>query len=561
MLTDLHVKNLALIDEADIAFSSGLNVLSGETGAGKSIILGALSLALGGKVSKESLRDADGEALIEAVFYVDKEEQKKALSDIGIEPDDEGTLILSRKIQKERSVARINGETQPAARLKEAGEILLDICGQNEHQSLRKKNAQLALLDGYAGAELAEKKKELSAAYERYIKVKKELSEADTDAAQRRRELDFLAHEVAEIEEARLTAGEDETLESDYRRLSHDKRIGEALGEAYRQTGEGDSAAECIGRAIRELQSVEEYDPAIVELRAMLSDAESIINDFNRELSDYQSRSEDNGARFSETEARLDLINSLKSKYGQTIGDILSECDRKKERIDRLNDYDSYLSGLKKEEDEAESALKTLSEEVSAMRQTAAAALCGEVKKSLEELNFLDVRFDMSFFRRDTYGADGYDEAEFMISVNPGSPMLPLRDVASGGELSRVMLAIKCALSDKDAIDTLIFDEIDAGISGRTAQSVSEKLSGLSREDQVICITHLPQIASMADHHFLIEKSVTGGETISSIHELKDEESVGELARMLGGAMITDAVLLNAREMKELAAKLKNTDR
>ena len=536
MLESLHVKNLALIDETEIVFGKGLNILSGETGAGKSILLGALHLALGGRVAKEMLRDESADAVVEAVFSVRDERQRKLLEEMDL-PIYEDEVILSRRITESRTVARINGETVPAAKLKQAGSVLLDIYGQQEHQSLTQKKKHMERVDTYAKLEIEPARERVREAF----------------AAERARELSFLEHETEEIEAAGLSVGEDETLEREYRRQSNGKKILEAVSGAYQQTGGMDGASDQIGRAIRALSGVEHYDDRLAGFMSMLTDIDGLLNDLNRELFEYQESEAFDARAFAETETRLDEINRLKEKYSNSIEEILAACETKRQRMEQLSSYDSYVAELKAETARLEERLKEACGQLSDVRKKYASRLVRTVEAALRDLNFLDVSFDMQFDQLDHYTSNGTDDGEFMISTNPGEPLKPLRNIASGGEMSRIMLAMKTVLAENDAIDTLIFDEIDSGISGRTAQAVSEKLSVVARDHQVVCITHLPQIAAMADRHFLIEKQVEGGATVSRISLLSREGSIRELARMLGGTEITEKVLENAEEMKNLA--------
>lgn len=552
MLESLHVKNLALIDETEIVFGKGLNILSGETGAGKSILLGALHLALGGRVAKEMLRDESADAVVEAVFSVRDERQRKLLEEMDL-PIYEDEVILSRRITESRTVARINGETVPAAKLKQAGSVLLDIYGQQEHQSLTQKKKHMELLDTYGKMEIEPARERVREAFAAYREKRKELDEADMDDRERARELSFLEHETEEIEAAGLSVGEDETLEREYRRQSNGKKILEAVSGAYQQTGGMDGASDQIGRAIRALSGVEHYDDRLAGFMSMLTDIDGLLNDLNRELSEYQESEAFDARAFAETETRLDEINRLKEKYGNSIEEILAACETKRQRMEQLSSYDSYVAELKAETARLEERLKEACGQLSDVRKKYASRLVRTVEAALRDLNFLDVSFDMQFDQLDHYTSNGTDDGEFMISTNPGEPLKPLRNIASGGEMSRIMLAMKTVLAENDAIDTLIFDEIDSGISGRTAQAVSEKLSVVARDHQVVCITHLPQIAAMADRHFLIEKQVEGGATVSRISLLSREGSSRELARMLGGTEITEKVLENAEEMKNLA--------
>ena len=557
MLQNLHVKNLALIDEAEVDFSEGLNILSGETGAGKSIIIGSINLALGEKVQKEMLRENAEYALVELIFSVTDEKQKEMLRELEVFPEND-EVILSRKIVNGRGTAKVNSESVPASKVKEIASILIDIHGQHEHQSLLSKKKHLEILDDYAKEELQPIKDEIKAAYYKYRKLQDELKHADVNEEERLREISFLEYEIKEITEAALQEGEDEQLEEDYRRFSHGKKIMEAVNAAHNYTGDGaENASDLTGRALREIASVSSYDERVNELQMELAEIDNLLNDFNRELAAYIDETEFDDETFFAIERRLNEINHLKSKYGSSVSDILQALEEKEQRLLKLQDYDQYLEQLKKDLAEAEKVLKIACERASKVRKAYAKTLTEAVTEALKDLNFLDVRFTMEFFETSDYTANGIDDPEFMISTNPGEPVKPLGKVASGGELSRIMLAIKTVLADNDAIETLIFDEIDSGISGRTAQMVSEKMSLLGKNHQIICITHLPQIAAMADAHYLIEKSVENSTTVSKIRKLNEEESVDELARMLGGVEITETVRQSAREMKELASKKK----
>lgn len=557
MLQNLHVKNLALIDETEVDFSEGLNILSGETGAGKSIIIGSINIALGEKVQKEMLRDGEQNALVELIFTVTSEKQKAMLAELDVFPEDD-TVILSRKIVGGRGTAKVNGESVPASKMKEIAAVLIDIHGQHEHQSLLSKKKHLEILDDYAKEELAPLKEAVAKDYRVYRQLETELKNADVDEEERLREVSLLEYEIKELEEADLKEGEDEELEADYRKFVNGKKIMEALSGAYQCTGGEEQASELTGRALRELGSVSSYDEKIENLEQQLLEIDNLLNDFNREIAAYMEDTEFDEETFYQIEKRLDEVNHLKSKYGSSIAAVLEAFEQKQKRLEQLQDYDNYLNTLKDKVKKAEQALSASSEKVSKVRQKYAKTLVKAVTEALKDLNFLDVIFEMKFERLAGFTANGFDDAEFLISTNPGEPVKPLGKVASGGELSRIMLAIKTVLADQDAVETLIFDEIDSGISGRTAQMVSEKMNVLGRSHQIICITHLPQIAAMADAHYLIEKSVRNKNTVSTIRQLEGEEIIEELSRMLGGVEITDTVRKSAREMKELAASKKN---
>lgn len=558
MLHNLYVKNLALIDEIEVEFTKGLNILTGETGAGKSIILGSVNLALGGKYSADIIRKGAEYGYVELTFFVENKTQEEVLKRKDIFPED-GVVVLSRKLMSKRSISKINGETVPIALLKEAASILIDIHGQHEHQSLLYKKNHLTILDAFAKENIKQVKEKLAKAYLIYKEQKEELEEALTDEKERNKEIGFLEFEIQEIRQAKLSRQEDETLEETYRRMTNGKKIVGNLEEAYEYTGgtNSETASEAISRALRCMQEAAGCDEQAQDMFQQLAEIDSLLNDFNRELSDYKMSFDFSEETFFEVETRLNEINRLKAKYGNSIEEILEYCDKKEERLLKLQDYDAYLAQLQKKVEETEAEVKHYSNQLSLLRKEEAVKLAEAIRKGLRDLNFLDTQFEIVFRELGTYTVQGTDEVEFMISMNPGEPVKALGDVASGGELSRIMLAIKSVMAEKDQIETLIFDEIDVGISGRTAQKVSEKMSFIGRNHQVICITHLAQIAAMADAHYAIEKQVEDGVTKSKIFRLSKEQEIEELARILGGAKITDTVMQSAAEMKELAERTK----
>lgn len=557
MLHNLYVKNLALIDEIEIDLKKGLNILTGETGAGKSIILGSINLALGGRYSSEMLRNEDEAGYVELTFFVENESQIELLKEKDVYPED-GMVVLSRKLMGKRSVNKINGETVTNALVKEVASILIDIHGQHEHQSLLYKKNHMTILDDFAKDTIQDVKKNVAEKYRIYKKFKEELESAKLDEKDRMKEASFLEFEMKEIEEANLKLGEDAELEEQYRRMTHGKKITESVDEAYGYTtASNTNVSDLLSRAIRCLQDAARYDDKASELYDQLSEVDSLLNDFNHELADYKESFEFSEEEFYEVEKRLNEINRLKAKYGNTIDEIQEYYEEKSQRLSQLQDYDHYLEALEKNLAKAEQELAKDSLILSNMRKEAASVLEEAIKEGLLDLNFLDVQFVIAFTELDTFSAIGKDEVEFMISMNPGEPVRPLGDVASGGELSRIMLAIKTVMAEKDQIETLIFDEIDVGISGRTAQKVSEKMAVIGRNHQVICITHLAQIAAMADAHYCIEKGVVNGKTRTNIYLLNPEQEVTELARILGGAEITETTMQSAYEMKELAKRTK----
>ena len=556
MLLNLHVKNLALIDEIEVDFMDHLNIMTGETGAGKSIIIGSINAALGGKLSKDTVRNESEEALIELLFQVDSPKVRKLIEENGIEMMEDGQLLISRKLSHGRSISRVNGETVTLSQLKELGACLIDIHGQHEHQSLLHKNYHLLILDRFAGKEVLELKERVQIAYEEVRELKREWEEASTSEEQRNREIQFLEYEQSEIKEAKLRPNEDEELQQQYKKMSSAREITELLSTSYLMTGyEQEGAGALIGRCIQKMAQAISMDKDLEPLYNQISEIDNLLNDFNRELSNSMGDFTFDGESLLEVEKRLDLINGLKVKYGNTIQKIEEYYDSITEKLERLYHYEEYRNKLQKKLEQSEERLLKEAQKLSELRKQFAKELVPKIKHALLELNFLDVEFDMEFEPLKEIRANGMDEAYFVISTNPGEKMRPLDAVASGGELSRIMLAIKSVLAQEDDIDTLIFDEIDVGISGRTAQKVSERLAVIAKKHQVLCITHLAQIAAMADAHYKIEKTVNENKTTTSICLLNNEDSILELARITGGAVITEQVIKSAEEMKELAKR------
>lgn len=555
MLISLHVKNLALIEEAEVDFTGGLNILTGETGAGKSILLGSVNLALGGKASPDMIRRGADAALVELTFdSSERIAQKLAEMDL---PEEDGTVTIARKISQGRSVSRINGETVSARQLKELSELLIDIHGQHEHQSLLQKKKHLQILDAYAGKEAEELKSEAAKLYKERKDLLAEKEESALDERERDRELELLCFEQQEIEAAALKDGEDEELEKQYSLMVNGQKIGEALGQTFRLTGgEEEGASTLIGRAVREIGSVAHFDEKLAGMQETLLQTEELLNDFNRECADYMESMEFDGALFAQVEERLNVVNHLKEKYGGSIEKVKAYGEEIAQKTEKLKDYEVYRAALDDKIKKKEAELTKVCDKLTKLRNKNAETLAGILQKSLVDLNFLTVEFVIDRKAKEP-SADGADDVEFLLSTNPGETPKSLGAVASGGELSRIMLAIKAVLAEKDAVDTLIFDEIDTGISGRTAWRVSEKLSRLSEAHQVICITHLPQIAAMADSHFVIEKETDGSSTQTEIRKLSEEGTKEELARLLGADSLSEKALENAGELRKQAENIK----
>lgn len=553
MLQSLHVKNLALIEETEVEFERGLNILTGETGAGKSVLIGSINLALGGKFDREMLRKGADYALVELVFGTEDDRIREKLEELDLSAEEDGTVIISRRLQAGRNVCRINGETVTARQVKELAELLIDIHGQHEHQSLLHKKKHMEILDSYCGEEFRGPSERVERLYRDCRKLRQTIEDESMEEEAKAREQAMAEYECQEIQDAHLVPGEDEELEQRYRKMCNSRKITENLAESYRLTGNEDGAGNALSHALRALQGVAMYDRELEGLEEQLSQIDSLLADYNRDVAEYLSDLEFDEEDFRTVEERLNEINRLKGKYGKTIEAVLAYGENRRKALQRLEDYDSYMEGLKKELTGKEAELSQACELLSRIRIRNAALLGVQLKEALVNLNFLSVEFEIAVRPGQTVTAAGWDDVEFLIATNPGEPLKPLSQVASGGELSRVMLAIKTVLAGRDAIDTLIFDEIDAGISGRTAWKVSKQLDVAARAHQVICITHLPQIAAMADAHFVIEKSSTEDHTITRIHRMEEEESLQELARLLGSDTLTEAALVNAREMKEQA--------
>ena len=558
MLQNLHVKNLALINELEITFDEHLNILTGETGAGKSVLIGSIESALGKKISKDMIRPGAKEAVIELLFWIEDQKLIKEIEALDLEVED-GQIFIKRVINEKRSINKINDSTVTLNTLREVSRRLFDLHGQQEHQVLLKEKNHLSMMDHFLPENARYSLEQCKNLAGEYHEISTKIKEISIDDQQRLREMDFLKHEISEIENANLVKGEDEELETVYQKIVHSRDIIISCQAARMLTGyeEETSIGNQLSESIRRMQEISHLDPQISEFYEQLLSVEDLLNGFHQELTTYMENMEFDEQTYQEVEERLNVINSLKDKYGPSIEDVTAYGQKAEKRYNMLCDAEHEIEILKNEQERIRERYLKEAKNLSEQRCKVAKTLGSNITKALEDLNFLDVVFEMRFDVLSNYTANGYDDAEFMISTNPGEPVRPLGKVASGGELSRIMLAIKTVLADQDEVETLIFDEIDSGISGRTAQMVSEKMNLLGRTHQIICITHLPQIAAMADAHYLIEKAVSNGATVSKIRWLDTAETVDELSRMLGGVEITDKVRESAREMKELAAKKK----
>lgn len=557
MLESIQVKNVALIDMAEVEFGEGLNILTGETGAGKSIMLSSVQLALGAKADKGLIRTGAEFASVTLTFLPD-DEQKERLKDLDIDCEDD-ILVLQRRIYPNKSVCKINGENVILKTMQSVAQLLIDIHGQREHQAILKADVQEEMLDSYAMDEISGDLQRIRELYRDYKKLKlqyEELANQDTDYT---RELDFARFELDEIEKAELTEGEDEKLQEQYERLSNAKKIQDSVGSVQEILGgQNNSLLNEMSMALRTLLPVRDYDEELADAYTQLSDVEMVLQDCIHSLDRYLDHFEMDASDLQRISDRLNLINHLKDKYGSHMEDIFQYAQTLSEKISRMENREQTLVSLQNQMEELLSSYDELSQSLYEKRKKACMELSEKMTQAMVDLNFEQCRFEV-FCEHDKEHRkkNGCDSIAFMISLNPGEPLKPLANVASGGELSRIMLAVKTIFADKDRTGTLVFDEIDSGISGKTAWKVSEKLAVLRKEHQVICITHLPQIAAMADCHFCIRKSTTDNRTSTSVHRLTEEESIAEIGRLLGTDELTDAVLQNAAEMKNMAKQTK----
>lgn len=559
MLLNVHIKNIALIDDANVNFTDNLNILTGETGAGKSIIMGALKIGMGDKLPKDIVREAGKEGFCQLLFLVDDESVLEQIRQLGVEPTEDGEILITRRIVNSRTINTINDMAVTAARLREVSALLIDMHTQHQQQTLLKKNEHMKLLDKFGRAAIEPLKREVAQRHADYTELVDQMDKLSMDEAERSRRAEFLKYQIAEIESANVKAGEDEDIEHQYNKMVNSRDIVAAASEVYSVTGyeNQSSAGNEIGRVLVNLKGIKELDDEIDGLYSQLENIDALLNDFNVELSNYMQSMNFDDSEFREVESRLDVINDIKGKYGSTVDEVNRYFEESKAEYEKLSEYDEYIAELSGKINKAKKLMIDAADKLSAERKKQAKLMCKEIKTALSDLSFMQVDFDMVFDRLSECTANGIDDCYFVISTNVGEKLRPLYDVASGGELSRIMLAVKSCMAAEDNIGTLVFDEIDVGISGRAAQAVAEKMALISRKHQVISITHLPQIAAMADSHYLIEKSADEGKTVTKIVRLSEAESITEIARLLGGASITDAVMSNALEMKQMAEKTK----
>ncbi|XID94161.1 DNA repair protein RecN [Paenibacillaceae bacterium WGS1546] len=560
MLRELSIHNLAVIEKVSVAFHQGFHVLTGETGAGKSIVIDALTLAAGGRGSAEMIRHGCAKADIEAVFDLPALHPVwDTLRRLGIEADPEETLLIRRELHAHgKSTAKINGQNVTLTMLKEAGEHLVNIHGQHEHQSLLRTDKHLEWLDLFAGEAIREEKADYRRLYQDYQQVSRERRELEEKSRQGMQMLDLYRFQLEEIAAARLKPGEDESLADERRKLTHVEKLAESVTEAY-DLLYGSKGLPALSRALARLQDVAKFDPATLQpLVDQLQSAYYSIEDGAYQLRDYKDHIEYDPERLAEIERRLDVLHALKRKYGESVEEVLRHQARIQAETEQLDNRDGLLRELSDREEHLLSELRSRAERLSGIRRGASRQLARQIEKELAELQMERSVFEVKLGAAEL-GGTGMDTAEFVLSTNPGEPPKPLAKIASGGEMSRVMLALKAIFARIDEIPVLVFDEVDTGVSGRAAQAIADKLSLLSRHCQVFAITHLPQVACMADHQYEIRKQVSeDARTQTSVTELTPEQRVEELARMLGGVEVTEKTRHHAQEMLSLAESRKN---
>ncbi|WP_458397214.1 DNA repair protein RecN [Anaerotignum sp.] len=554
MLEHLHIKNVALIKESEISFGEGLNILTGETGAGKSMVIDSLQFALGGRAGKDFLRHGEKMASVEALFAVQSSALQEKLEENGIEPEEDGSVLITRTLSETgRSVCRVNGSTVTVSMLKEIAEDLIDIYGQHEHQSLLNPSKHIRLLDRFCGAGFGDAMEEYKASFSALKEIDKQLDALMGNESQREQRMDILSFQKDEMEAAAIKAGEEEDLLEQKKRLGSMEKLMRLTGESIALLYDGNdrmpSACDQLGDALSKLQEAAEYDHTLTPFADALSDAYAAVEDTARELKKEADKQENDPEALEQIEERLQIIYKLKRKYGGTVEAVLAFYDKVVEELDFLANSNEKVAELMAIREKEQKKLTAYAETLTARRKDTAEQVAEQIETALRDMEMKDARFHIQIDEKSDWTADGKDKVEFLISANAGESLKPLAKIASGGEMSRVMLALKTVLVDADDIGTFIFDEIDTGVSGRTARKVGEKMRFLGGKRQILCITHLPQIAAMADSHFLIEKESDGEETTTKVTPLTEEGSVGEVARLMGGSDVTETTLAAAREL------------
>jgi DNA repair protein RecN (Recombination protein N) len=568
LLQELSIKNFAIIDELSLSLDEGLSVLTGETGAGKSIIIDAIHLLVGGRGSAEFVRYGEKKAEIEGLFTLenDKHPCYVKLNDFGIEIE-EGMVVLRRDISSSgKSVCRINGKLVTIAIMREIGSTLIDIHGQHEHQELMNENLHLTLLDQFGGQNVVKAIKSYQEIFNEYESVSKKLKRINENEQEMAHRLDLIQFQYNEIENAQLKIGEDEELLEEKRKLTNFERLFDSLQTAYSSIQGERKGLDWTGLAMSHLETAADLDDKYQATLESVSNAFYLLEDAVHHVRNDLDQLEFEPDRLDMIESRLNEINGLKRKYGATIEDILAYYSKIEEEIETITNRDSHIYDLKTRLQSLEEDLYVEAQGLTEIRQKTGKKLTQSIHEQLKELYMDKTTFEVRFIEKanqektgNRYKKDGADTVEFFISTNPGEPLKPLSKVASGGELSRIMLALKTIFSKHQGITSIIFDEVDTGVSGRVAQSIAEKIYQVAVHSQVMCISHLPQVAAMADCHLFISKTSQKGRTSTSVERLKEKEKIKEISRMISGVEITDLTKEHAKELLQLASSIKNT--
>ncbi len=600
MLYRLHIENVAVIDEVDVEFSEGFNVLTGETGAGKSIIIDSINMVLGERTSRDLIRSGKDKALVEALFYLESEvlrELSKILN-LDLEMDanandnansdsegdgdsargnvvvngdaDDNAFIVTREIASNgRNVCKVNGRIVTSSILKDIGRIIVNIHGQHDNQALLQSDKHIDFLDSYAGKGLLDIKKEYKKLYDETNKIKSEIKSISIDEREKERRIDLLSFQLKEINSAKLISGEEEALETSLKLSSNSEKIMSVVSDAYEKLYSGSHSVspvhDNLAAIIKELSEIVSFDSELQRYYEGLEEISYQIDEFANEIREYRDRFEFDPSQLQALEQRMDVIFKLKRKYGSSIDEVLQYGDDIEAELQEITFAEENLQKLSEQLEENIKLMTMYANKMSENRQKASAILGENIIAELKDLDMAGTVFEVNIEKcvdvngRMSFTGDGIDKIEFIISTNPGEPLKPLSKIASGGEMSRIMLAIKKVLADTDRVNTLIFDEIDNGVSGRAANKIANKLSFVSKNKQVLCITHLPQIASMADHHYLIQKNVIDEKSSTIVKKLDNSSRKNEIARIIGGETLTDLALKHAEEMINIANKNKQS--
>lgn len=568
MILALSIKNIALIEEAEIKFEDGLNILTGETGAGKSIVIDSMMLLLGGRANKDIIRNGTQKATVEGIFLINSHRDliHNILDEAGIEYEEDDTLIISRDITENgRNYCRVNGRIVSLSFLNKLGTYLVDILGQHEHQFLLDNSKHMSILDNFQDKDFFRIKNLIKDLLEKYNSLNNKLKEFNLDDKEKISRIDLLKYQINEIESANIKPGEEDDLIEKRNILMNSEKLFNYMNESYSLLYKGiednTSIVDRLSTVLKNLDTSFRIDKKLEKLKDMVESVLYTLEDCSLQIRDYVENIDFNADNLNEIEKRLDLLNNLKRKYGRTIEEIIKYKEEKNDELLKLLNAEKEINKINEEKEKIMAKIKKLSDELHLKRRNVADFLEKKISTVLSELNMPNTIFKVDIRKKDVPNENGMDDVEFLISTNIGEPLKPLEKIASGGELSRIMLALKTILADFDGISTLIFDEVDTGISGKAAQAVAEKIALISRNHQVICVTHLPQITSMADAHYKITKEVNKDKTYIKIEKLNYEGKIKELSRIISGSIMTDTTYNHSKELIDLAQKYKNSIR